>query len=39
MIDGVDGRAYHVRLRGIDAFADAPPAGGIVEVPSVRRAR
>jgi type IV secretory pathway VirD2 relaxase len=32
VIDGVDGRAHHVRLRGIEAFADAPPAGGIVEV-------
>jgi type IV secretory pathway VirD2 relaxase len=32
VIDSVDGRAHHVRLRGIDAFADAPPAGGIVEV-------
>jgi type IV secretory pathway VirD2 relaxase len=32
VIDGTDGRAHHVRLRGIDAFADAPPAGGIVEV-------
>jgi type IV secretory pathway VirD2 relaxase len=32
VIDGTDGRAHHVRLRGIEAFADAPPAGGIVEV-------
>jgi hypothetical protein len=32
VIDGVDGRAHHVHLPGIDAFADAPPAGGIVEV-------
>jgi type IV secretory pathway VirD2 relaxase len=32
VIDGVDDRAHHVRLRGIEAFADAPPAGGIVEV-------
>jgi type IV secretory pathway VirD2 relaxase len=32
VIHGVDGRAHHVRFRGIDAFADAPPAGGIVEV-------
>jgi hypothetical protein len=32
VIDGVDGRAHHVQFRGIDAFADAPPAGGIVEV-------
>jgi Protein of unknown function (DUF3363) len=30
--DGTDGRAHHVRFRGIEAFADAPPAGGIVEV-------
>jgi type IV secretory pathway VirD2 relaxase len=28
VIDGTDGRAHHVRLRGIEAFADAPPAGG-----------
>jgi hypothetical protein len=32
VIEGVDGRAHHVRFRGIDAFAAAPPAGGIVEV-------
>jgi hypothetical protein len=32
VIDGVDGRAHQVRLRGIEAFTDAPPAGGIVEV-------
>jgi hypothetical protein len=32
VIDGTDGRAHHVRLRGIEAFADAPPAGGIVGV-------
>jgi len=32
VIDGVDGRAHHVRFRGIEAFANAPPFGGIVEV-------
>jgi len=32
VIDGVDGRAHHVRFRGIEAFAHAPPRGGIVEV-------
>jgi Protein of unknown function (DUF3363) len=32
VIGGDAGRAYHRRLRGIDAFADAPPAGAIVEV-------
>jgi type IV secretory pathway VirD2 relaxase len=32
VIDSTDGRAHHVRLRGIEAFAAAPPAGGIVEV-------
>jgi type IV secretory pathway VirD2 relaxase len=32
VIDGTDGRAHHVRFRGIEAFAHAPPAGGIVEV-------
>jgi type IV secretory pathway VirD2 relaxase len=32
VIDGTDGRAHHVRLRGIEAFAQAPPMGGIVEV-------
>jgi hypothetical protein len=31
VIDGADGRAQHVRLRGIEAFADAPPAGAILE--------
>ncbi|MGJ4948693.1 relaxase/mobilization nuclease domain-containing protein [Bradyrhizobium sp. HKCCYLS20291] len=32
VIDGVDGRAHHVRFRGAEAFAQAPPVGGIVEV-------
>ncbi len=32
VIDGIDGRAHHVRLRGIEAFDKAPPIGGIVEV-------
>jgi type IV secretory pathway VirD2 relaxase len=32
VIDGTDGRAHHVRFQGIEAFAHAPPAGGIVEV-------
>ena len=32
VIDGTDGRAHHVRFRDIEAFAHAPPIGGIVEV-------
>jgi type IV secretory pathway VirD2 relaxase len=32
VIDGTDGRAHHVRFRGIEAFTHAPPAGGIAEV-------
>ncbi|MET4518688.1 hypothetical protein ABIB81_008042 [Bradyrhizobium sp. I1.7.5] len=32
VIDGTDGRAHHVRLRRIEAFENAPPIGGIVEV-------
>lgn len=32
IIDGVDGRAHHVRLRGVEALAEAPAIGGIVEV-------
>ncbi|RUX28581.1 DUF3363 domain-containing protein [Mesorhizobium sp. M2A.F.Ca.ET.042.01.1.1] len=32
IIDGVDGRAHHVRFRGIDAFEHAPANGGIVEL-------
>jgi type IV secretory pathway VirD2 relaxase len=32
VIDGTNGRAHHVRFRGIEAFAHAPPIGGIVEV-------
>ncbi|MGY3357429.1 hypothetical protein ACVWZK_004092 [Bradyrhizobium sp. GM0.4] len=32
LIDGTDGRAHHVRFRGIEAFEQAPPIGGIVEV-------
>jgi type IV secretory pathway VirD2 relaxase len=31
VIDGVDGRAHHVRLADLDAASDAPP-GGIVEL-------
>ncbi|PZV36410.1 relaxase/mobilization nuclease domain-containing protein [Mesorhizobium kowhaii] len=32
VIDGTDGRAHHVRFRGIEAFEHAAPVGGIVEV-------
>ena len=32
VIDGVDGRAHHVRFAGVAAFEHAPPIGGIVEV-------
>ena len=32
LIDGTDGRAHHVRFRGLDAFDHAPAPGGIVEV-------
>jgi Protein of unknown function (DUF3363) len=32
VIDGTDGRAHHVRFRGIEAFEHAPQVGGIVEV-------
>jgi type IV secretory pathway VirD2 relaxase len=32
VIDGTDGRAHHVRFQGVEAFAQAPHAGGIVEV-------
>ncbi|OCX32979.1 type VI secretion protein [Bradyrhizobium sp. UASWS1016] len=32
LIDGTDGRAHHVRFRGVEAFEYAPPVGGIVEV-------
>ncbi|WP_234730008.1 relaxase/mobilization nuclease domain-containing protein [Acidocella facilis] len=32
VIDGTDGRAHHVRFRGIEAFEHAPLLGGIVEV-------
>ena len=32
VIDGTDGRAHHVRLRGIEALEHSPPLGGIVEV-------
>ena len=32
VIDSTDGRAHHVRLRGIEAFEHSPPIGGIVEV-------
>jgi type IV secretory pathway VirD2 relaxase len=32
LIDGTDGRAHHVRFRGVEDFEQAPLAGGIVEV-------
>ncbi|MER8417596.1 DUF3363 domain-containing protein [Mesorhizobium sp. M1329] len=32
VIDSTDGRAHHVRFRGIEAFEHSPPIGGIVEV-------
>jgi len=32
VIDGTDGRAHHIRFRGIEAFEHAPPLGGIVEL-------
>ncbi|MGY3076850.1 type IV secretory pathway VirD2 relaxase [Bradyrhizobium sp. LM6.10] len=32
LIDGTDGRAHHVRFRGIEAFEHTPPVGGFVEV-------
>lgn len=32
VIDGADGRAHHVRFRGVEVFEHAPPIGGIVEV-------
>jgi len=32
VIDGTDGRAHHIRFRGIEAFEHAPPIGGIVEL-------
>jgi len=32
VIDGTDGRAHHVRFRGIETFEHAPSVGGIVEV-------
>ncbi len=32
VIDGTDGRAHHVRFRGVETFEHSPPIGGIVEV-------
>jgi type IV secretory pathway VirD2 relaxase len=32
IIDGIDGRAHHLKLPGIEAFDQAPPLGGIVEL-------
>src|SRR5271165_5647873 len=32
VIDGTDGRAHHVRFKGVEAFEHSPPVGGIVEV-------
>ncbi|MBS0989211.1 DUF3363 domain-containing protein [Acetobacter okinawensis] len=35
VIDATDGRVHHVRFPGVEAFRDAPPNGGIVEVRTV----
>ena len=32
VIDGTDGRAHHIRFRGVEAFEHAPATGGIVEI-------
>lgn len=32
VIDATDGRAHHIRLRGIGALEHSPPIGGIVEL-------
>lgn len=32
VIDATDGRVHHVRFPGVEAFRDAPPNGGIVEI-------
>ena len=32
IVDGVDGRAGHIRFNDIEAFEHAPPPGGIVEL-------
>jgi len=32
IVDGVDGRAHHIRFNDIEAFEHAPPPGGIVEL-------
>ncbi len=32
VIDAMDGRAHHVRLKGVEVFEHAPTLGGIVEV-------
>jgi type IV secretory pathway VirD2 relaxase len=38
VIDGTDGRAHHVRFRGVEAFEHTPAIGGIVEVRRFGRA-
>jgi len=38
VIDGTDGRAHHIRFRGIEAFEHVPPLGGIVELRRFGRA-
>jgi type IV secretory pathway VirD2 relaxase len=32
VVDGVDGRVHHVRFKDLEALAEAPPDGGVVEV-------
>src|SRR5260370_474739 len=36
VIDGTDGRAHHVRFRGLQAFADAPRSGAANSMPPGR---
>lgn len=35
VIDATDGRVHHIRFPGVEAFGDAPPNGGIVEMRTV----
>ena len=32
VVDGVDGRAHHIRFKSVEAFDHAPPFGGVVEL-------
>lgn len=35
VVDGIDGRAHHIRFPGVELFEHSPPIGGIVELRAI----